>query len=80
MLCTSLTAREVPTDFEIFYQNYFFHCRLYSAVEGHLIHELEMEEGVSIQGLACVRSPTILVAMVTSTGVTVVQVRAFFFC
>ena len=34
-----------------------------------------MEHGVTILKLACVRSPTILAAMVTSSGVTVVQVR-----
>lgn len=39
------------------------------------MHELEMEQGVTILKLAYVRSPTILAAMVTSSGVAVVQVR-----
>ncbi|XP_076440018.1 BLOC-2 complex member HPS6-like [Babylonia areolata] len=47
--------------------------RLYSSTEGQLLHELELDIGISLQSLVCVRSPTVLVAMVTSAGVILVQ-------
>jgi hypothetical protein len=40
-----------------------------------MIQEFLLEAGVTLSGLAQVRSPVFLVAMVTSAGVKVIQVK-----
>ncbi|KAL8570700.1 hypothetical protein ACOMHN_039135 [Nucella lapillus] len=47
--------------------------RLYGATQGHLLHDLKLDLGACVQRLVQVRSPAVLVAMATSSGVIVVQ-------
>lgn len=47
--------------------------RFYNALEGNMIYEFALDEGTCLRSIAVVRSPAILVAMVTSAGVILIQ-------